>query len=244
MKSVLLSVFFTFILIISTISIDAQISIGLGGSSYAFINSRDNNLHYGGQLRLTRDEDLFMFELDAAYFTTSISSVPTVVKEVGVPDFPINLSIINSVSAYTVMTDLNLMYFFRGQPIDGRGWYGLVGIGGFYYDQTYNLSHFNPTDYYSEQYIDGANYASTQLIWNLGIGGKLPMRKSSWYYEAKFSLLTNPYLDYDRAIQGSHFITISTGIRFHIKTRKSRYQRISLGRTSKQKKKSKKRLRN
>ena len=225
-------------------SVSAQFTIGLNGSSYYFVNSRDNNLHFGGQFRMARDWQNYMLEFDAGYFANAISSVRSKAYEVHPEtNIPQSLNINNSVTAYTIMSDLNFLYYFTGMPADGKGFYGLAGVGGFYYDQTYNLSHFNPTEYYSEQYIDGANYASTQLILNFGLGGKVPMRKSSWFYEAKFSFLTDPYKDYERAVQGSHFITVSTGFRFHVVTRKSRYERISMGRSSKQIKKSKKRLR-
>ena len=107
-----------------------------------------------------------------------------------------------------------------------------------YYNQTYNLSHFNPMDYYSEKYINGANYASTQLTFDFGIGGKMAMRKKSWYYELKFTFLTDPYKDYGKGVQGSHFITFNTGINFHLITRKGKFQKMAMGRTKGERKKS------
>ena len=99
------------------------------------------------------------------------------------------------------------------------GFYGIAGAGLFYYNQTYVLSNFDIDLYYAEDYLDGANYYSTQATIDFGVGGKLPMRKKSWYYEVKFTFLTNPYKDYKRGVQGSHYISFNTGINFHSKTR-------------------------
>ncbi len=218
----------------------AQFSMALGGTGYVFVNSNDQNLHYGPQLRANFDWDNKVLSFGGSYYFPVISKVPTVAKRAGLApiEFPEKLNIINSVEAYGIDFVADFHYYFRGVPIDGRALYGIAGVGTFYYNQTYNLSSFDDSYYYADNYIDGANYYSTQLTFDVGIGGKMPMRKKSWYYELKFTFLTDPYKDYKKGVQGSHFITFNTGFNFHMKTRKNKYQRMAMGRTKKQRKKS------
>ena len=221
----------------------AQYTLSLNGTAYSFINSNDNNIHYGAQIRGSYDWLNYAIEYDFGYFAPVISVIPTTVAEVHPESpFPMQLNISNSVSAVTLVNNVNFHYYFSGMPYMGTGFYAIGGLGTFYYRQQYKLSSFDSQKYYSQQYIDGATYSSTQLVVNVGVGGKHAIRNTSWFYEAKFSYLTNPYNDWSRAVQGSHFITLSTGFRFHIVTRKSKYVKMSMGRTKKQKRKSKKRL--
>lgn len=231
-----------FLLALSFVSYtsEAQFSMALGGSGYYFVNSKDNNLHFGPQLRANFDWDNKVLSFGGSYFLPVISKVPTTATKsfVAPIEFPPKINIINSVSAYSIDAFTDFHYYFRGVPIDGNGFYGIAGAGMFFYNQTYSLSNFDRMAYTSIKYFDEQNYYSTQLTFDIGIGGKIPMRKKSWYYELKFTFLTDPYKDYDRAVQGSHFITFSTGINFHLKTRKGKFQRMAMGRTKKQRKKS------
>jgi len=223
--------------------LSAQYTLALNGSAYSFINSNDQNIHYGTQIRGSYDWQNYAIEYDFGYYAPVISVIPTTVAEVHPESpFPMLLNITNSVSAISMVNNINFHYYFAGMPYMGTGFYALTGLGSFYYRQHYNLSSFDSQKYYSQQYIDDATYSSTQLVLNIGIGGKHAIRNTSWFYEAKFSYLTNPYNDWQRAVQGSHFFTLSTGFRFHIITRKSKYVRMSMGRTKKQKKKARKRI--
>lgn len=223
---------------------NAQFSMALGGSGYSFINSNDDNIHIGPQLRFGFDWENKVLNFGGTYFLPVISKDKIKAYKLNAnTNLPPHITLINSVEALSFDIFSDFHYYFVGVPIDSRGFYGIAGLGILYYDQTYNLSNFNPQDYYSPEYIDGANYASTQFTIDFGIGGKLPMRKKSWYYELKFTFLTDPYKDYGKGVQGSHYISFNTGINFHLKTRKSKYQRSAMGRTKKQRKKSKDRIR-
>ena len=237
--------FLIIILFLFSVSqVDAQWTIGLNASTYTFVSSQDQNIHYGGQFRLNHDWLNNVIEYDFGYYAPAISPIHTTVSEIDLGNpFPAQLSIINSVSAISMVNNINYHYYFYGKPIFNTGYYALAGLGTFYYRQTYHLSSFDNQKYFSQQYIDGATYSSTQLVLNIGVGGKYAIRNSSWFYELKFSYLTNPYNDWDRAVQGSHFITFSTGFRFHVKTRKTHYQIMSMGRTKRQRKKALKKLR-
>jgi hypothetical protein len=214
------------------ISMDAaaQFTVALNGSSYHFLNSADNNLHYGPQIRAGVDFQQFQLDLGFAYYMPVISKVNTFAYEVNPisPYFPNRISIVNSVDGVSFETTLQMNYFIYGQPIDGRGVYGFLGGGILIYSQKNNLSNFNRLEYYSEKFIDGAITTSSQFIFDFGFGTKFPFRNGSWFLEGKFSLPTNPYKEYGLAIETSPYISFNAGLRFHILTRKNKYQKIAL----------------
>ena len=243
MKFKVVLLFVTVIFCSVTSDVSAQFSWGFGGSSYYFVNSRDDNVHIGPQLRFCFDRGNTNYVFGASYFLPVISSVPFKAFEYDLStNLPASITLRNQAEAYSVDVFGDFHYYLYGMPIDGRGVYAIGGIGAFFYNQTYNLSNFNEDDY-TTPYLDGANYYSTQLIVDLGLGAKLPMRKKSWYIEMKFNFLTDPYKDYERAVQGSHYLSLNTGIVFHSKTRKNKYQRMAMGRKKKTRRKSVSRIR-
>lgn len=223
----------------------SQFTIGTGVNSYYFLNSTDNNIHYGPSIRGGIDFDRFQLDLGFTYFLPVISNVNTYAYEIDYNTlFPNRIDVVNSVDGTTFQTDLQMNYYIWGQPIGGKGFYGFLGSGIFMYTQQNHLSHFDPLEFYSSQYIDEAIATTTQLIFNFGFGAKFPMRKSNFYIESKFSIPTDPYKEYGLGVETSPFISVMAGVRFHVITRKNRYQRIAMGRTGKQIKRSKKRIRN
>jgi hypothetical protein len=235
------------IMLIASISKDsnAQWTMSLGGSGYYFLDSKDNNIHPGINLRGGLDFDRYQLDFGLSYFFPVISTVPTKVYEKNPvsPYFRQFKNITNAVTGITYNTSVQMNYFIWGQPIGGQGIYGFMGGSYFVYYQQNNLSIYDPKQFYPADYLNGSEYYRYQLLFDFGFGAKFPMRQSSFFVEGKLSIPTNPYKEHGLAIETSVLATVTAGIRMHLVTRKNRYERINLGRTGKQRQKSAKRMR-
>ncbi len=245
MKYLLAPVIALLLIVSSGKDTNAQLTMSLGGSSYYFFNSTDNNVHPGVNLRGGLDFDKYQLDFGFSYYFPVISAVGTQVYEKNPQssNFPLFKNITNSVTGVTFNTSLQMNYFIWGKPIGGKGIYGFVGGSYFLYYQQNNLSNYDPILYYPSDYLDGSEYYRYQLLFDFGFGFKYPMRYSSLFLEGKISVPTNPYKEHELAVQTSVMATVNAGVRIHLVTRKNRYQRINIGRSKKQKKRSARRIR-
>ncbi len=215
-------------LMVSSISTSAQLTLGTSQASYYFLSSNDNNIHPGFNIRAGLDFDRYQIDLGFSYYLPVISKVNTIAYEVN-PNalFRQSIPIINSVDGNSFETSLQFNYYIYGQPIDGNGFYGFIGSSYFVYTQRNNLSSFDRLKYYSDEYIDKAVSTHGQITFDFGIGGKIPLRNKSLFAEMRLVLPTDPYKDYGSAVTTTNFVSFTAGVRWHLMTRKSRYQIIS-----------------
>jgi hypothetical protein len=127
----------------------SQITAAIGPATYYFVQSNDNNLHYGINTRLAYDTHQILIDAGFRIFDNVTSSVRTL----GYRD-PENLFdtlvIINSVTGKSWELFLNGHYYFVGQPEENTGLYALAGLSAFYYTQVNKLSVHNPS-YFPDQ---------------------------------------------------------------------------------------------
>ncbi|MBT3209243.1 MAG: hypothetical protein HN704_09455 [Bacteroidetes bacterium] len=235
------------LVLITTFSynVNSQISLGLGPTSYVFTNSQDANFHYGGNIRLSYTEEKILVDFGFSYFFPVITNIPDVAleKDPSIHLFPNPLNIYNAVTGRSIETFLHCHYYFIGMSDRGLGVYGLLGAGYFYYEQEYNLSFFDPIEYYPETYVDGVVNSSYQITANAGGGIKTEFRRTSIFAETKFSLATQLNKDYGNAVLLKPYFSFSLGLRYHLKMRKSYYETKAMGRNKRTIKKERKRIR-
>ncbi len=221
-------ILFFLLFVSSAYVLPAQLTLGTSPTSYYFLGSYDNNVHLGFNIRGGLDYDRFQIDLGFSYFLPVISKVNTVAYEINPTAlFRQSIPIINSVDGNSFETSLQFNYFIYGQPIGGRGFYGFIGTSYFVYTQKNNLSSFDRMKYYSDEFIDKAQSTTGQITFDFGIGGKLPLRNKSLFAEFRFAIPTDPYKDYGLAVSTTNYLSLTTGVRWHLVTRKNRYQIIS-----------------
>ena len=241
LKYTLLLVFLTTL----SFNVSSQISLGLAPTSYIFTNSQDANFHYGANIRLSYTKEKSLIDFGFSYFFPVITNIPdhAIEKEPSINLFPNRLNIYNAVTGRSIEAFIHYHYYFLGMSDRGKGVYGLLGAGYFYYEQEYDLSYFNPIEYYPEKYIDGVINSSYQITTNAGGGIKTEFRRTSIFAETKFSLPLQLNKDYGNAIMLKPYFSFTLGFRYHIKMRKSYYETKAMGRTKRTKKKERKRIR-
>jgi len=202
----------------------SQISVAIGPSTYYFISSNDDNLHYGLNARLAYDTHQILIDAGIRIFDKVTSTVKTV-GYLNPEDTFDKLVIFNSVTCKSWELFLNGQYYFTGMPEEKAGVYGILGVSALYYEQTNNLSDHDPAYYPPAKFIDKRLHSSTQLTINTGIGAKYPLRHSSLYVEGKVSFPAKPYLDYQYPIENAIYVSVDAGIRITLKSHRNNYQR-------------------
>ncbi|MCX6257299.1 MAG: hypothetical protein NTW49_05295 [Bacteroidia bacterium] len=208
----------------------AQIMAGFGPTTYYFLSSKDNNLHYGANLRLSYDTHQILFDAGFSIYDKVISTVRTLghlsTLKPGDPGYDFfTVPIYNSVTGQSWQLFLNCQYFFKGIPEEKSGFYGILGVTALNYSQTNKLSTYDQNYFPSPKFIDNAVHISTEILVNAGFGAKYSLRHSSLFVEGIISIPTDNYLDYQYPIENSMFFSINAGVRFTLRTHRNVYQR-------------------
>jgi hypothetical protein len=206
----------------------SQLTLVTAPTAYRFSSSADQNLHPGFNARLGYDYRYFQFDLGFSYFMPVTTVLKTYAYEIRPtnPLFPLQTVISNNVIGKSFETSFQMSYYILGQPIRKKGLYGLLGSSLFVYNQQNNLSHYNKDDY-AALVLDKAERTYSQITVDLGLGGKISHRNASYFLEGRVSIPTDLEKDYGSPIQTTVYYTVTTGIRWHLITRKSAYQMMA-----------------